>query len=171
MRPIEVRRAGLMPRGKVNAGSGMTDSDPHATAVAATVGNRAEEIGRIAQLVRGFGAAHGLAPETVHDFCVAFDELLSNIVKYGHKDDARHEISVRLELLESSLVAEISDDGEPFDPFTAPAPQLTGGINERPIGGLGIYFVRKLMDEVSYARRDGRNVVVMRKRLARRAGA
>jgi anti-sigma regulatory factor (Ser/Thr protein kinase) len=142
----------------------MSDSGRSGNA-AVIVANRADEIGRVVQVVREFGATHDLTPETVHDFCVAFDEVLSNIVKYGYKDDARHEISVRLALVGSNVVAEITDDGEPFDPFTAPAPRLQGGPNERPIGGLGIYFVRKLMDEVSYVRHDGRNVLAMTKRI------
>jgi anti-sigma regulatory factor (Ser/Thr protein kinase) len=93
-----------------------------------------------------------------------------NIVKYGHTDGARHEISVRLKLAGPNLVAEVIDDGEPFDPFTVPAPRLHGGADERPIGGLGIYFVRKLMDEVSYARHEGRNVLTMTKRIPRPPG-
>ena len=145
----------------------MSDSDRPTSTIATTVANRAEEIGRVAQLVREFGASHGLATETIHDFCVAYDEVLSNIVKYGYKDEAPHEISVRLMLAGPNLIAEVIDDGEAFDPFTVPPPRLQGGADERPIGGLGIYFVRKLMDEVRYARHEGRNVLTMTKRISR----
>jgi anti-sigma regulatory factor (Ser/Thr protein kinase) len=135
-----------------------------AEAAALTFGNRADEIGTATQLARDFGLKHGLSTGTIHDLCVAFDEALSNIVKYGYRDDARHEISVRLEITGADVVAEIVDDGVPFDPLAAPHPRLEGGIRERPIGGLGIYLLRQLMDEVSYVRRGDHNVLMMRKR-------
>ena len=147
----------------------MSDSDSPTDTITTTVANHADEIGRVAQLTREFGAAHGLASDAIHDLCVAFDEVLSNIVKYAYKDEGRHEISVRLTLAGASLVAEVIDDGKPFDPLAAPAPPLHGSISERPIGGLGIYFVRKLMDEVRYARHEGKNVLTMTKRIARPA--
>lgn len=149
----------------------MSERDPRANSASLALANRIDEIGRATQLVREFGAKLGLATETIHAFCVAFDEILSNIVKYGYKDQARHEIAVHLEVAGAHLVAEIVDDGEPFDPFTAPAPRLHGGADERPIGGLGIHFVRTLMDDVSYARRGDRNVLVMKKRISGRDSA
>jgi anti-sigma regulatory factor (Ser/Thr protein kinase) len=141
----------------------MSERDRAQTA-AFTLANRAEEIAAAVQFARDFGARHGLSSAVIHDLCVAFDESLSNIVKYGYRDDARHEISVRLEIAGAETVAEIADDGVPFDPLSAPPPRLEGGIDERPIGGLGIYLVRQLMDEVSYARRGNHNVLVMKKR-------
>ena len=132
----------------------------------AVFGNRVDEIGAAAQLVQDFGARQGLTSAVIHDLCVAFDEALSNVVKYGYRDDARHEISVRLRIAGPHVVAEVEDDGIPFDPLSAPAPRLEGGIDERPIGGLGIYLLRQLMDEVHYVRRGGLNVLVMKKRIS-----
>jgi anti-sigma regulatory factor (Ser/Thr protein kinase) len=132
----------------------------------AVFGNRIDEIGAAAQLAQDFGARHSLASGVIHDLCVAFDEALSNVVKYGYRDDARHEISVRLAIAGTHVVAEIEDDGVPFDPLSAPPPRLEGGIDERPIGGLGIYLLRQLMDEVRYVRRGNRNVLVMKKRIS-----
>ena len=132
----------------------------------AVFGNRVDEIGAAAQLVQDFGARQGLTTAVIHDLCVAFDEALSNVVKYGYRDDARHEISVRLSIAGPHVVAEVEDDGIPFDPLSAPAPRLEGGIDERPIGGLGIYLLRQLMDEVHYVRRGGLNVLVMKKRIS-----
>jgi anti-sigma regulatory factor (Ser/Thr protein kinase) len=131
-----------------------------------TIGNRPDEIAAAAQFVTDFGTRHRLPTAVIHDLCVAFDEALSNIVKYGHGDDARHEISLRLGLTGAQVVAEVEDDGVPFDPLSVPAPRLEGGIDERPIGGLGIYLLRQLMDEVHYARRGNRNVLTMKKRIS-----
>jgi serine/threonine-protein kinase RsbW len=64
-------------------------------------------------------------------------------------------------------VVEVEDDGRPFDPLLVPPPDLTLPLERRPIGGLGIHLIRSLMDEVAYARHDGRNVLKMAKRLAK----
>jgi anti-sigma regulatory factor (Ser/Thr protein kinase) len=63
------------------------------------------------------------------------------------------------------LTVTLIDDGPPFDPFSEAAPDVTLSVEDRVIGGLGIHLVRKLMDEVSYERRDGQNVVVLKKDL------
>jgi serine/threonine-protein kinase RsbW len=59
----------------------------------------------------------------------------------------------------------VLDDAPPFDPLEAPEPDTTLPVEQRPLGGLGIFLVRKLMDEVQYERRDGRNRVACRKRI------
>ncbi len=64
------------------------------------------------------------------------------------------------------ITVEIEDDGRAFDPFDAPPPDLTSSIEERAIGGLGVHLVRSLTDDASYERRDGRNIVTLRKRAA-----
>jgi anti-sigma regulatory factor (Ser/Thr protein kinase) len=62
---------------------------------------------------------------------------------------------------------EVEDDGVAFDPLAAPVPKLDGGVTTRPIGKLGIHIVRSLMNEVSYARVDGRNRLTLKRQLAR----
>ena len=145
----------------------MSEGNHKGNGAAVTIGNRIDEVGVVAQLARDFGALHGLSSALVHDLCVAFDEALSNIVKYGYGNDtARHEISVAIRIADTDVVAEIEDDGVPFDPLAAPPPRLEAKLDERPIGGLGIYLMRKLMDDVRYARRGGRNVLTMKKRIS-----
>ncbi len=60
----------------------------------------------------------------------------------------------------------IEDDGIAFDPLIAPPPDLDSDIEDRPIGGLGVYLVKEMMDEVEYARADGRNRVTLVKNVA-----
>ena len=62
------------------------------------------------------------------------------------------------------LAIEIADDGRAFDPLQAPAPDIGASLQDRAMGGLGIYLVRKTMDTVAYRRQDGRNVVTLTKR-------
>jgi anti-sigma regulatory factor (Ser/Thr protein kinase) len=75
------------------------------------------------------------------------------------------EIVVRLRRRRREVVAEVEDDGRPFDPLQAPPPDLSAPLAERRVGGLGLHFVRNLMDQVSYARVGTRNILKMLKNL------
>jgi anti-sigma regulatory factor (Ser/Thr protein kinase) len=77
-------------------------------------------------------------------------------------------VTVEVELDKERVTVIVTDDGTPFDPFARDAPDTTLPVEERPIGGLGIHLVGQLMDEVSYQRRDGHNVVVLVKQLVNR---
>jgi len=80
---------------------------------------------------------------------LCLEELITNTIKYGLQGRADHVIHVRLSLSEQWLEIVIKDDAPPFDPFTeAPEPDISLGVLERPIGGLGIHLVRQLMDDV-----------------------
>ena len=62
------------------------------------------------------------------------------------------------------VTAEVSDDGRAFDPLKVPPPDLESDLQSRPVGGLGVHFIKTLMDEVSYRREGGRNILTMHKR-------
>ena len=95
---------------------------------------------------------------------LAIEELVTNIIKYGYDDDAAHEITIRLVVSGSKLRIEISDDGHAFNPFDQPEPDTSLPAEERPIGGLGIHFVRNLLDACAYCRSEGRNIVSLTKK-------
>jgi len=124
----------------------------------------------LAEAERGlddFSSAHGLDRNDTWPFHVALDELLSNVVKYGQGPDGEGaRIEVRLRLQGEALEMVVLDDGPAFDPLGAAAPDTVASLDERPIGGLGIEIVRRLMDNIEYARLDdGHNCLTMRRRL------
>lgn len=128
------------------------------------------ELTRLADRIEEFCAANEVPPAVAYQLTLAADELITNVISYGFPDGAPGlPISVSLSAgapgrAEVSVV--ISDDGPAFDPFAeAPPPVLEGDIDDRPIGGLGVHLVRTMMDDVSYAREAGRNVVTLRKRI------
>lgn len=129
------------------------------------VANHLSEIARAAGLVEAFGREHGLPARVLFDANLSVDEVLTNVISYGYDDDFEHTIEVRLALVPGGLRIEVEDDGRPFDPLAAPLPDLTAPIDERPIGGLGLCLVRKLMSSLAYERRDGRNVLTMMRRI------
>ena len=133
--------------------------------VAITITNAASELARVSALAGQFAAANRLSSDVVADLHVALDEVLTNIIKYGYTDSRAHEIRIQLSIEDGVLVAEIEDDGRPFDPLILPEPDMKAPLRERRVGGVGIHFVRKLMNEVSYRRMADRNLLVFKKRL------
>jgi len=110
-----------------------------------------------------FLESNNASPDVVFAASLAIEEIVTNIIKYGYDDALKNEITVRLALLENMLEIEICDDGEEFNPFNQPEPDVSSGA--RQIGGLGIHFVRNMLDNYSYERRDGRNIVKLSKKL------
>jgi anti-sigma regulatory factor (Ser/Thr protein kinase) len=127
--------------------------------------NRRSEIPRSAELVEAFCARHDMAPAVGFAINVSLEELLANTMSYGYEDDDEHEIVVQIWREDADLVVEIADDARPFDPTRAAPPNLDGTLEERPIGGLGIYLVRNMMDHMEYRRDGQRNRVLLRKRM------
>ena len=131
-----------------------------------TLVNQLSEVSKISGFVEAFGAEEGLKPEAVFSLNLALDEVVTNVIRYAHDDDGQeHPIVVRLALERDVLTAQVEDDGRAFNPLEAPAPDLDASLDERPIGGLGIFLVRSVMNSVEYRREDGRNVLIMRKNL------
>ena len=130
-----------------------------------TVVNQGSELARVAGFLDRLGAERHLAPEVVADMQVALDEVLTNIAKYAYTDNAEHKIHICFRVLEDVLEAVIEDDGVPFNPLAIPAPDVSTPLRERRVGGVGIHFVRSLMDGVAYDRAGERNRLVLTKRL------
>ena len=137
------------------------------TEVATTIAATPAGIADVAALVDDLAARLGLTKDVVADVQVALDEVLSNIVRHGAREDRPPVISVRFRIDADALEAEIEDDGRPFDPLGLPSPDLTSSLAERRPGGLGVHFVRRLMTDVDYSFVDNRNRLVLRRRLAR----
>jgi sigma-B regulation protein RsbU (phosphoserine phosphatase) len=125
------------------------------------------------QLGRGLDALEaalrgGRVPEeAVLDLRLVAEEILTNVAKYGHADEAEHWVRVRLVLVPGEVTLEFTDDGRPFDPLAATPPELVEGV-PRPIGRLGLELVRALVDAAQYARAGSENVLTLRKRVGER---
>ncbi|HWK67654.1 MAG TPA: ATP-binding protein [Rhizobiaceae bacterium] len=114
-------------------------------------------------------ARQAVANEDASALELALDEILTNQINYGFRDGSAHEMLVDIRIDRDRLTVEIRDDGVPFDPLGIAAPDLEAGIEERQIGGLGMHFVKALLDEVSYRRSRGWNVLTLGKTLAPRS--
>ena len=93
---------------------------------------------------------------------IALDELFSNICRYAYGDEVGYAtVSVRRAPQENAVLITLEDEGIPFDPLAVEEPDTTLGIAERGIGGLGIFLVRKTMDDIAYEYKDGKNVLTI----------
>jgi serine/threonine-protein kinase RsbW len=125
--------------------------------------NQLSEITRVADMVDDFAARHQFPNEVTFALNVSLDEVLNNIISYAYEDAAQHEIVVRLAVCGSNVEVTVEDDGKPFDPRAAPAPDLTS--TPRELGGVGLHFLRNLTDDLTYARRGRINELRLTKRL------
>ncbi|MCK0209586.1 ATP-binding protein [Starkeya koreensis] len=124
----------------------------------------ANEIGKLetlAERLEAYVEAEAIPPTPAYRLQLAADEFFNNAVDYGYPDGRAGEIALRVRRAGNVLEAIFSDDGNAFDPFQAPAPDIAGSLEERRIGGLGVHLVRTLADSVAYRREDGRNVVTL----------
>ena len=137
-----------------------------------TLRNEMAELPRLLEFATDFAQGVGLPDQERSRLLIIIDELFSNVVLYGYdRHDRRGAIAVRLSCADGILQIQLDDDGRAFDPLKAPTPDLDLPAAERPVGGLGIYFVRKLVDEARYVRRGNRNRLVLKRRIAPSAPA
>ncbi|MDD5556150.1 MAG: ATP-binding protein [bacterium] len=131
--------------------------------------NEMEEVGRLAAALDEFGGAHGIPAEAIHDARLAIEEVFSNVVKYAHDDRRRHAVTVAFRLEGDGLVLRVEDDGRPFNPLDLPRPDLAAPPDRRRSGGWGVHIARSVTDSMTYERAGGRNIIVMRKAVPRKA--
>jgi serine/threonine-protein kinase RsbW len=120
------------------------------------------------QVVRAFDEfreSEAIAGPSAQAVQVALDEVLSNIVRSGFGADRIGRIDVRFEMVDGVLDILVVDDGVAFDPLARADPDTHASLEARPVGGLGIYLVRHLMDSAEYERRDEENRLRLRKRI------
>jgi anti-sigma regulatory factor (Ser/Thr protein kinase) len=129
------------------------------------IGSAPAERARVLDALEKLGQDHQLPPKPLHELQLAVEEHLTNISSYGYPDGDAHTIVVRVTFVGDDLGVEIEDDGRPFNPLEHPIPNLALPVEERPIGGLGIYMIRKSTDRLEYHRQAGKNVLRMTKRV------
>ena len=97
---------------------------------------------------------------------IAIDELFGNIAHYAYNPEIG-QATVRVEVIENPLAVTITfiDNGVPYDPLAKEDPDTTLSIEDREIGGLGIYMVKKSMDDITYEYKDGQNILTIKKNL------
>lgn len=130
-----------------------------------TLHNDVKETPRIAEFMDDVVGETGIDPMLATSLNLALEEAVVNVMNYAYPKGEVEHIFLEVYANDARLKFVITDNGVPFDPTTASEPDVTADLEERPIGGLGIFLVRQLMDSVNYERVNGENVLTLRKML------
>jgi anti-sigma regulatory factor (Ser/Thr protein kinase) len=121
------------------------------------------EIERIAAAISAFGQKNDLSDEVIYDLRLVLEEIVSNIIKYGYKDNEEHQIDIQINLERNILTLEVKDDGNPFNPLEVGNTAVERPLDERGAGGMGIYIVKNLMNKSEYHRVENSNILLLKK--------
>ncbi len=127
-----------------------------------SVRNNLTALPSLQERVRDFLQRRAVPSEVIYNVCLAVEEILTNTIKFGYPDKLPHEIAVALALTPGEVILVIEDDARAFDPQTAPKPDLTVPVEQRPIGGLGLHLVRSLSSRMTYRRQNDKNILEVR---------
>ena len=127
--------------------------------------NDIREIARLAAFIDGLAAGTRLDASQVKSLNLALEEAVTNVVLYAYPPGQPGSLELVGERGEGFLRFVITDAGKPFDPTSKPDPDVTLGVKERPIGGLGVFLMRRIMDEIRYVRSGGQNVLTLLKKI------
>jgi len=120
-----------------------------------TFPGRFDSLGAICKFVTQIAKAAGLAPRSVYAVQMAVDEACSNIIEHAYGGEGRGPIECTCQVYDDRLVVTLHDYGCTFDPATIPQPDLEACLQDRHTGGLGVYFMHRLMDHVQFESTPG----------------
>jgi serine/threonine-protein kinase RsbW len=110
--------------------------------------------------------AAAFSPEDILDTQLAVEEAITNVIVHGYRQPGG-EIAVSCRTGEDRVEVRIADAAPRFDPLSLTEPDLEGTAEERKIGGLGVYLIRQVMDEISYRYEDNKNILILTKKRAK----
>lgn len=129
-----------------------------------TLINDVNEVPRLSEVIEEVCEAAGFDIATTMKINLAVEEAVVNVIEYAYPKGVG-EVNTKLMVVGDCLEIEITDSGIPFDPTLKGDVDTTLKAEERPIGGLGIYLVRQIMDTINYQYKDGKNVLKLTKKI------
>lgn len=127
-----------------------------------------DNLEQIRAFIKSVSAQSGFSDDVIDKIALAVDEACTNIIKHAYKNSPNGDIVINAKLLDDKLTVSITDFGLDFNPEAVPVPDIKKYYQQHKVGGLGIYLMRKLMDEVKYNPSvDNKNQVVLVKYLSR----
>ena len=127
--------------------------------------NKLSELKRLCRQVEAFAKKQALSPKDIFKINLCMEEHFTNIISHGYTDSETHWIEIILSVENENFMVRIEDDGIAFNPTKIVAPDFQCPLEERKIGGLGVYLTKHFMDTMAYQRRDNKNILVMTKKI------
>ena len=131
-----------------------------------TLANQLGELETIRECIAMLMKAWSIDPTFEFPLNMALEEAFTNVIKYAYDDDREHEIELNFNRHDDCLIITLTDDGQPYDPTAKADPDTALPASDRPIGGLGIFLVKKFMNEVRYRRHNNKNQLIFVKNLS-----
>jgi serine/threonine-protein kinase RsbW len=128
-----------------------------------TIGSDIPEIPAVSARLESAMQAHGFSPDEILDTQLAVEEVITNIIIHGYKEPGG-KIHLSCRITHNVAEIRICDTAPAFDPLSVAEPELEGSVDERGIGGLGVYLLRQVMDDISYRYENGKNILTLVKR-------
>ena len=129
------------------------------------IGNQIGELTSLAEKIDALAEEWEWSPGLAMNMNLVVEEAVSNIIFYAFNDNGKHEIGISISLENSKLTIKITDDGIPFNPLAQQQPDINLSAEERPVGGLGIFLISQIMDEMNYDRIKNENILTLKKRI------
>ena len=127
--------------------------------------NEIAELERVAVFVEEVSQLLSLDSETTMNLNLALEEVVSNVILYAYPQKMGENIIIKASSDDNILVFTITDKGDEFDPTKVEDADITLAAEDREIGGLGIFIVKNIMNEVTYQRLDGKNILTLKKNI------
>ena len=121
------------------------------------------EIPRVSAALENVMLGHSFSNEEILDAQLAVEEAVTNIIMHGYEGHAG-EIHITCHATRGIIEIQIEDTAPLFNPLSVPDPDFTPDIQDRRLGGLGIFLIRRVMDDVMYRNDQGKNILVLIKR-------
>ncbi|MBI9075360.1 MAG: ATP-binding protein [Desulfatibacillum sp.] len=121
--------------------------------------NDLNELTKVSQAANVFLEPLNLDPKIVYAVDLILEEMLTNVITYGYKDHGNHEIDIVISLDEDEISVVLEDDGAPFNPLSLPWASHSADADELIEEGLGIHFVRNMMNAMQYRRENEKNIL------------
>lgn len=132
-----------------------------------TVKSSTDNLAEIRSFVEEAARKSGFSDEVVHKISLSVDEACTNVIKHAYKYSSEREITINIKFSNDKFTITITDSGDKFDPTLVPEPNLKEYHRQKKVGGLGMYLMKQLMDEVKYNTLSGnKNQVILVKYLA-----
>jgi serine/threonine-protein kinase RsbW len=122
-----------------------------------------EKIPEVSALLGEEMQTFGFGSEEILDTQLAVEEAIINVINHGYKNPGG-EIIVSCRISTDCIKVQITDAAPRFDPLSVPEPELDSTLEDRGVGGLGVFLIRRVMDEISYRYENGKNILVLIKR-------
>lgn len=129
------------------------------------IDNQIDELVKVEFFLNELAGEWRLTEQLVFSLNLVLEEALTNINEYAYDDDRTHTIEIYFNKNGDVLSILIIDDGHEYDPTLSADPDITLSAEDRSIGGLGIFLIRKIMDKVEYQRKEDKNYLTLTKNI------